>query len=98
MNTTAPAGDATDFEISDDEAPGTLHWGNQNERESFSTELKDFHECILDVLTASIAEDKMEEIRFNAALRSYDIPQKFYLNKKNQYNDHNLGGICENRK
>ena len=82
LNTTIPAGDATDFEISDDEAPGTLHWGNQNERESFSTELKDFHECILDVLTASIAEEKMEEIWFKAALRSYDIPQKFYLNKK----------------
>ena len=81
-STTTPAGDATDFEISDDEAPGTLHWGNQNERESFSTELKDFHECILDVLIASIAEEKMEEIWFKAALRSYDIPQKFHLNKK----------------
>ena len=62
MSTTAPVEDTTDFEITDDEAPGTLHWGNRNERESFSVELRDFHECILDLLTASIAEDKMEEI------------------------------------
>ena len=81
-NTTTSAGDETDFEISDDEAPGTLLWGDRNKTESFSNELKDFHECILDVLIASIDEVKMEEIWFKAALKSYDIPQKFCLNKK----------------
>ena len=34
LSTTAPVEDTTDFEITDDEAPGTLHRGNRNEREA----------------------------------------------------------------
>ena len=62
--TTVPLEDTTDIDLSDgDYLPrgyGRRHWNSP--RRSYISELKDFHECVFDVLKASIKQEKFDEV------------------------------------
>ena len=81
QGTTVPLDETTDVELSNDEESSRGHW--HRERQAYSQELKDFHECVFDVLKASIKEEKFDEIYYKICGIGYDtpmhVPQKLFL-------------------